>query len=465
MCLYISTLPLSDSYEFSFLSFVIGVLALIAVFRFGGLRTVMGVMVTVFVARYYFVPLLMKTVEGRPIWHNLYSPTETLLVFTCSLLAMLVVSVFFRERASLSTQVRTLSLSDSNYLRRLTIVTFLIGAAATLLRVATQQVGQSAQDSAMFLGGAGPLFAAFLPFSLSLSIYGAFMRNTSVLRSRSVILLLTVNVLFTLITVSRASVLILFVAIAVPYLFAGRRMAPSVIISLLVGFLLFALVVSPTIVYLRDRVEFYSLDQRIENIGSFYIESISDPEAITRFKTKVGEDGYFVRYFENYYGGMERFAILPDADRLINGTTVADQYGGWRTIVWAVRMVPPRLVYPDKPTMGPGAYLGQIAGFTNVENKTTQWVVGFPAEFYHAFSYVGVFLGVIAVLGLFFLVIKVFDLFGVHPVWKMLLAIYYWNFFSEGNFAAILYSSIPLCIFAVIVHCTVRSVRRWRFVL
>src|SRR5215213_10215947 len=77
-CFFVLTLPLSDDYRLSLLSYLTGLLALLAVFRFRGPATVIGFLITVFVARYYFVPLLVKTIEGRSIWHNLYSPTDAL---------------------------------------------------------------------------------------------------------------------------------------------------------------------------------------------------------------------------------------------------------------------------------------------------------------------------------------------------------------------------------------------------
>src|SRR5215211_2953382 len=128
-CFFVLTLPLSDDYELSLLSYLTGLLALLAVFRFRGPATVLGFLITLFVARYYFVPLLVKTIEGRSIWHNLYSPTETLSVLACSLLAMVVASAFFHERIPVLGNFRTPS--GLEHLRRLVVITSIIGIAAT----------------------------------------------------------------------------------------------------------------------------------------------------------------------------------------------------------------------------------------------------------------------------------------------------------------------------------------------
>jgi hypothetical protein len=49
-CFLVLTLFFSDDYELSLLSYLAGLLALLAAFRFGGPRTVIGFVITVFVA-------------------------------------------------------------------------------------------------------------------------------------------------------------------------------------------------------------------------------------------------------------------------------------------------------------------------------------------------------------------------------------------------------------------------------
>jgi hypothetical protein len=457
----------SDSYELAFLAYLVGLLSLLVVFRFGALTTVIGFLVTVFVARYYFVPLVVKAAEGHPIWHNLRAPTETLLVLVCTLLAMVVASAFLRERKPISEG--TLSFSERRHVRRLTIVTFFIGVFATTFLVAAQSGGQVA-----FLSGAGGIFGLLLPFSLSLAIYVPLMQQSrKVLLNPSVISLLAANALFGFITTQRYYVVYVLVAIAVPYLVARRHIASrhvrSLIISMSIGLFVFVFVMNPAMLYLRTSdpttTEFSSVGQRTAYMSEFWSNTVSDPASITTINARVSDVGHYIHYFDNYYGGLERFAILPDNDRLISGTKLSNEYGGWRTITWGIEMVPPRFIYPDKPTLGPGAYLGHVAGLSFPTDYTTQWAFGFPSELYHAFSYPGVFFGTIALLGLFFLVVTLFDLLGVSPVWKLLIVIYYWTTFSEGHFANILPTIVPLAILAIALDYIVRHTERRRFAL
>ena len=460
-CFFVLTLPLSDDYELSLLSYLTGLLALLAVFRFRGPATVLGFLITLFVARYYFVPLLVKTIEGRSIWHNLYSPTETLSVLACSLLAMVVASAFFHEDMPVLGNIRTVS--TLKYLRRLLVVTSIIGIAAAVQAAMRQELGPAAEVATGFLAGAGSLFDVLLTFSLSLSIYKALAEGKSVMRSYEVIALLAANAFFALVSTSRASVLMILVAVAVPYVLGRQRVTAPLVASILAGLLLFVFVMSPVMLYLRSgNLEFYSFSQRIGNFASFWTDTVSNPGSIAEYRTEVSAEGHYITYFENYYGGLERFAILPDSDRLVSGTILGNQHGGWRTISWAVAMVPPRFVYPDKPLYGPGSYLGHVAGLASPYDTTTQWVVGFPAELYHAFSYRGVFLGTVAVLGLFFLALKLFQVFAVDPAWKMLIALYYWNYFPESNLAGLLSTLVPLVILVVALDRIVHYTRRWR---
>jgi hypothetical protein len=457
-CLFVLTLPLADDYELSLLSYLTGLLALLAVFRFRGPATVLGFLITLFVARYYFVPLLVKTIEGRSIWHNLYSPTETLSVLACSLLAMVVASAFFHEEIPVLGNFRTLS--GLEHLRRVLVITSIIGIAASVQAAMREELGPAAEVATGFLGAVGPLFAALLAFSLSLSIYKALVEGKRVMRNYEVIALLAVNAFFALVSTSRASVLIVLVAVAVPYVLGRQRVTAPLVASILAGLLLFVFVLSPVMLYLRSgNLEYYSFSQRIGNFASFWADTVSNPGSITELRTEVSAEGHYLNYFENYYGGLERFALLAESDKLVSATVLGNQHGGWRTISWAVAMVPPRFVYPDKPLYGPGSYLGHVAGFASPSDTTTQWVVGFPAELYYAFSYRGVFLGTVAVLGLFFLALKLFQIFAVDPAWNMLIALYYWNSFAESHLAGLLSTLVPLVILVVAVDRIARHTR------
>jgi hypothetical protein len=134
------------------------------------------------------------------------------------------------------------------------------------------------------------------------------------------------------------------------------------------------------------------------------------------------------------------------------------------TLLFTDRPMPPRFIYPEKPFLGPGAYLGHVAGLGYSLDDETQWTTGLPAEFYHAFSYPGVFFGDRRTRSIFS-VLKLFEYLGIFPAWQMFLALYYWSSFSEGHLAAILSTMIPLVVLIIALDRIVRYTRYWRIVI
>lgn len=462
---YLFTLVFSDRYDLWMLTYLTGILSITAVFRYKGPTTVLGFLVTVFVARYYFVPLFVKAAEGTALWDNLYSPTQTLFTLITALTGMLVASLFFRETSALDKLAH--SLSERLYLNRLILIALVFGVFATIQAFTVQQLGGTGGFSGGLLKGTGPIFQALLAFSLSLAIYRALIQRRNPWTDPVVLMVLLINMAPIFLSISRGSLIIILVAVVAPYIFVKQRISLSVIFIAAAGILLFLFVVSPAVIYVRSasNVQFDSLGNRLRSMSSFWVDAIQDPVYFSQYRATISSQAYYVQYFNNYYGGLERFAILPDNDRLITGTTLSGQYGHWDTILWAIEMIPPRFLYPDKPFTGPGAYLGYIAGFAQNPAGTTQWAFGFPGEFYHAFSYPGVFLGTIALFSLFGLVLKLFVYLKISALWGMLLVVYYWNTFTEGSLATILSTLVPLTIFILIADWLIRSTLSLRFVV
>jgi len=101
-------------------------------------------------------------------------------------------------------------------------------------------------------------------------------------------------------------------------------------------------------------------------------------------------------YTENqYFGNSEfgvwfRFALLGNADNLIAPTAVHGSFTGWQTIVWGIRMLPPRFLYKNKPMADASLELAQISGLVDPETPGAPLAFGFMACMYNAF---GLFFG------------------------------------------------------------------------
>jgi hypothetical protein len=103
-----------------------------------------------------------------------------------------------------------------------------------------------------------------------------------------------------------------------------------------------------------------------------------------------------------------RFAMIAEGDRLIAATERTQSYTGWETITWELKMLVPRVLYPQKPILGPGAYLAHIAGDSPWWDDTTQWAYGPFAMLYNAFGLMGVFFGSILTFAAYYAWLAVF---------------------------------------------------------
>jgi hypothetical protein len=90
---------------------------------------------------------------------------------------------------------------------------------------------------------------------------------------------------------------------------------------------------------------------------------------------------------------FSRMAMVGEADRLISATEQQQAFTGWETIIWGFKYATPSFLYPNKPTIDAGNYLGHIAGDLAPLDRTTQISYGVMANLYNAFSLVGVLIG------------------------------------------------------------------------
>jgi hypothetical protein len=90
---------------------------------------------------------------------------------------------------------------------------------------------------------------------------------------------------------------------------------------------------------------------------------------------------------------FSRLAMVGEADRLISATERQQAFTGWETITWGFKLLTPSFLYPDKPIVEAGNYLGHIVGDVGPTDSTTQISYGVMANFYNAFSLSGVLIG------------------------------------------------------------------------
>ena len=95
----------------------------------------------------------------------------------------------------------------------------------------------------------------------------------------------------------------------------------------------------------------------------------------------------------NSFAPFSRLAMVGEADKLIAATERQQAFTGWETITWGFKLGAPSFLYPDKPIFEAGNYLAHIVGEVGTSDATTQVSYGVMANWYNAFSYMGVLIG------------------------------------------------------------------------
>jgi hypothetical protein len=94
-------------------------------------------------------------------------------------------------------------------------------------------------------------------------------------------------------------------------------------------------------------------------------------------------------YYGRDMGLLDRMSLIEQNDELIRA--VGEQgFSGWHTVIHGFKMLPPRLLYPDKPVYNTANYFGHKTETLGDEDFSTQISMGIIAEAYDAFGWVGV---------------------------------------------------------------------------
>lgn len=168
-------------------------------------------------------------------------------------------------------------------------------------------------------------------------------------------------------------------------------------------------------------------------------------------------------YFDRSVGMLERFALIKPADLLIAATLKQGQ-SGWETITHGLKMLLPRLVYPRKPPIGTGTFLGHKAGLLHEYDEGTQISFGFIADSFSSFGCWGAAICPFLLGGAFLLVYQ--RLVGGldRNVWCVFLFADFQHSFTEQSIAGILLMVFQRPLWFLLIHgLIVASVRLWRY--
>lgn len=139
-------------------------------------------------------------------------------------------------------------------------------------------------------------------------------------------------------------------------------------------------------------------------------------------------------YFNHPNGTLDRLSLIKPMDTLV-AATLAHGESGWDTVAHGFEMLPPRILYPDKPAIGTGTYLGLKAGMLAEDDEGTQVSFGFIADAFSSFGWTGVAI-IPFCIGLgFFLVYRKLAGPLKGNVWCVVMMSHFQHYFAETNIA------------------------------
>ena len=195
------------------------------------------------------------------------------------------------------------------------------------------------------------------------------------------------------------------------------------------GVVYYAIIVFPYSQYVRTAgAREGTFERRIEITKDTFWRIATDSQFRSTVSDRVEKPGYFS---QEMLSPFNRLAMVGEADELISATEKLRSFTGWETITWGFKLLTPSFLFPDKPVFEAGNYLAHIAGVVGRRDFSTQVSYGAMANFYNAFSFMGVLVGTPVLFGGLYYWIRMF--LG-EPRWDGLPTVstlwFVWLFFS-----------------------------------
>ena len=373
-----------------------------AVMLGGGLRSMIGLLNFSLLAKYLLISLAMKAVLGQPSESNLAAPTTTPIVlclgFCGIFLATLATQCYFPVRRPLC-----LPVVEPRQLLALFWLCFGIGNVATLI-IDYTQLGTGTAADGVRIGGMMGLSRYVQPLrDISIGIallYAHFTKSRRLVTHPLVLLAATVALALSLQHNSKGLLMApLFYACLALFLVRGARQLRLLVLIGVSGLLL-AQIVFPVIQYVRNHE---LVEERYALYLPLFWKSIVDAEFRDELRWEARSTYLENRYLGPNSGIIARFALIGNADNLIAPTEARNEFTGWLTILWGVKMLPPRFIYRSKPTDDASLSLSIISGMADPSSEGVSFAYGFMAGMYNAFGLLGASVGSFALLAVFYL--------------------------------------------------------------
>ena len=437
------------------LVFLFVILSGIAVNLAGGLSRIGGFCIAMMSLKLVIISQVAKSFFGEPGDSRLRMPVTTIGVLVmglASVTAAVMLVRFVRVRKHLL--VTDASLES---LRVGAVITFGLGAMSHL-----GVMGTGVDDGALQVGGLPGLLRQW-SFCLSLAV--VFSTAYVIEKSGGKRLLGWFNgipaAFFFALGILSASkqgmfeplLLIGLTAVAFRFRFAVAHLVAGVMFLVLAVGVLF-----PFGQVARSYTRGYGIVETITTTAEFATKHFTSFEGFRQLHEQYDDAAErldLTQYYERPIGLLERVSLIKMVDLLVTAT-VREGESEWDTISHGFKMVLPRFIYPDKPAINTGTYLGKKAGVISEDDWGTQISFGFIADSYSAFGWAGVAL-IPGIVTLCFLLL--FNWF-VGPlernVWCVYLFAEFQHFFAEQTISAMTLTILRRPIWLVAIYVIIR---------
>lgn len=454
-CLLGAQLLTGTSLVFAELVFLFTVLSGVAVNLAGGLSRIGGFCIGMMSLKLVIVSQIAKSVLGEAGDSRLSMPQTTMGVLLLGLVSM-TAAVLLLRAVRVGKPLFQVDTSLES-LRAGACITFALGAVSHLGVMVT-----GTDEGALQVGGIPGLLRQ-LSFCLSISVV---FTTAYVIRASGGNRLMTwfngiPTGLFFILGILSASkqgmfepvLLVLLTAIAFQFRFSLTHLiAAAVMLVFAVG------VLFPFAQVARSFTRGYGLVETVSLTSEFAAKHFTSVEGFRQLHEQYDDAADLAdltQYYEVKIGLLERVSLIKMVDLLVAATAVEGE-SKWETISHGFKMVMPRFIYPDKPAVNTGTYLGKKAGVISDDDWGTQISFGFIADAYSAFGWTGVVIIPGIITGCFLLLFNWLVGPVERNVWCVYLFAEFQHFFAEQTISAMTLTVLRRPIWLIAVYLGVR---------
>jgi len=432
-----------------------------------GVTTAIGILNLLLVGRLLLGAYLTKNIfMGEPVTTHLFAPTQTAAVMLLGFVGVWLGTILVTRI------VRPIPLfkipGDPRYLLLISIVCVVLGSVFSVaVRLAEGNEGDAPTGG---LWGVAKMLASFRVVSLpALMLYLWRVQSRRWLTHPAVISLALLLFVAALLTSSKQ---VMAEPVAAYTLMALARYGwrhPIAWVCLPLAIASYHYMVFPIAQYARSAGTLYKDPREAARVTAQIVYDYATDSEFRGYLMLLAEESVHPNdvhpYLSEKLTPYGRFAMIGEADRLISVSAMFE-HSGMETIKNALLVQVPSIVYPNKPQLGSGNFLGQYAGDLDPRDYSTQVSYGFMANAYNAF-------GMPAVLPLSaiasFVVLALVSVFTTGPIyanpWSIYAVAAAHQEYVESSFtglAGVVHEPIVAFIVLIVVLVIDWSLRQWR---